>query len=90
MVWLALELWRGDAPARRSPYQESALALTRIFVLLWLMRGMFSREILYSPNFAIALGVILALGREVGLWASGRPGAPDHSARRGTPARGAR
>ena len=43
-------------------------ALLRTMVLLWLLRGMFTREILYSPNFSMGLGLCMGFCISQGLW----------------------
>jgi O-antigen ligase len=54
-----------DDPARQ------ALTLMRMMIMLWVVRGMFTREILYNPACAIGVGLCIGLfiasqtGREV-------------------------
>ena len=36
-------------------------SLLRMYVALWAVRGMFSREVLYNPSFNIALGLCIGL-----------------------------
>jgi O-antigen ligase len=38
-----------------------ARSLMRMMLILWVVRGMFSREILYSPGFCIGIGLALGL-----------------------------
>jgi O-antigen ligase len=45
---------------RPSPLSRSAQTLTRMMIVLWVVRGMFSREILYAPTMCMGLG--LAVG----------------------------
>jgi hypothetical protein len=35
----------------------------------WIVRGMFTAEVLYSPAFSMGLGLCIGLGRMRGLWA---------------------
>jgi hypothetical protein len=43
-------------------------ALLRTMVFLWLLRGMFTREILYNPAFNMGLGLCIGLCISQGLW----------------------
>lgn len=49
------KLTKQDGEARR------ALSLVRMMVVLWAVRGMFTREILYNPSCNIGLGLCLGL-----------------------------
>lgn len=42
------------------PFRD-ARKLMRMMVILWVVRGMFTREILYNPSFNIALGLVIGL-----------------------------
>jgi hypothetical protein len=42
--------------------------LLRSMIALWLLRGMFSREVLYSPAFSIALGLAVGMCILEGVW----------------------
>jgi O-antigen ligase len=42
--------------------------LLRAMMFLWLLRGMFTREILYSPGFSIGLGLCIGFCISQGLW----------------------
>ncbi len=64
-----LLMLRGPRRPARTPEGREALALVRMMMALWVMRGMFSREILYNPSFAIGLGLTMALCFIHGLWA---------------------
>ena len=35
--------------------------LLRMLVVLWCVRGLFTREIIYNPCFAIAMGLVVGL-----------------------------
>ncbi len=59
----ALWFWR---PKIRSGMQLGALFfdarnLLRMMLLLWAVRGLFTREILYNPGFCIAIGLAIGL-----------------------------
>jgi O-antigen ligase len=57
---LGWALWR--RPRRRpTPEQKSARGLLRMMLVLWIVRGMFTHEILYSPGFAMGIGLALGL-----------------------------
>jgi hypothetical protein len=57
----AWSLWRRPPNLlRRNTFTEPARQahnLLRMMILLWLLRGLFSREILYSPAFSMGLGL---------------------------------
>jgi len=63
-----LLMLRGPRRPPDTPEGHEALALVRMMMALWVMRGMFSREILYNPSFAIGLGLTMALCLIHGLW----------------------
>ncbi|MCC6993615.1 MAG: O-antigen ligase family protein [Deltaproteobacteria bacterium] len=63
-----LLMLRGPRRPPDTPEGREALALQRMMMALWVMRGMFSREILYNPSFAIGLGLTMALCMIHGLW----------------------
>ncbi len=71
LIGLGWSLWT-RAPARRarqlSPAARSGHALLRMTLILWVVRGMFSREVLYSPTFAVAIGLGIALCVRAGMW----------------------
>ena len=54
-------------------YRQSR-SLARMLVILWCVRGLFTREILYNPSFCLALGMVIGLC----LVASGRTQLRDH------------
>jgi O-antigen ligase len=64
-LWMRRSTRRADA---LSPAARSAHALLRMGILLWILRGMFSREVLYSPSFAVALGLALGLSIRGEVW----------------------
>lgn len=86
-LYFARSLWRLElAPRSAGGGQFSAQWLLRRLMFLWLVRGIFSDEVLYAPAFAIAAGLLVGLNlveaRRVGVV---RPG-PD-AQRRGRAAR---
>jgi hypothetical protein len=48
--------------------------LLRMMLVLWFVRGMFSREILYAPSFCIGLGLAIGLCISQGMWKQNEPG----------------
>ena len=56
---------------------REAHGLLRQMILLWLMRGLFTREVLYTPTFCVGFGLILGLCMEGGVWTR-EPAATDH------------
>jgi O-antigen ligase len=69
LAWL-YTMWRRPRGtlATRDPAARSAHGLLRMMVVLWIVRGMFSAEILVLPAFAIAFGLALGLCRIRGAW----------------------
>lgn len=61
---LGYSLWRRQRPVS----QDSAHILLRHLLILWVVRGSFSREVLYAPAFFIALGVAFGLCLQEGVW----------------------
>lgn len=59
-------------PARRtqdlSPRARLALSLLRLLVVVFVVRGMFSRELIYNPAVAAAFGVAMGMALHAGLW----------------------
>ena len=51
----------GVKVGRRDDPLRDARALLRMMVMLWIVRGMFTREILYNPSFNIAIGLGIGL-----------------------------
>lgn len=89
-LWLGWSIWRAPRRGLRDPCVVATHRALQMLVILWLVRGMFTREILYSPTFSIALG--LAIGRrEAALRvASPTPAVPEivrSTQRAGIPAR---
>jgi hypothetical protein len=52
---------RGGGKIGRDDPLRDARRLMRMMVILWVVRGMFTREILYNPSFNIALGLTIGL-----------------------------
>ena len=71
-----LLMMRGPRRKPTTPHGVEALALLRMMMALWVMRGMFSREILYNPSFSIGLGLSMALCFIHGLWGRAAPTVP--------------
>jgi hypothetical protein len=73
---LGYSLWR----RHRAVPSESAHVLLRYLLILWVVRGSFSREVLYAPAFFIAFGVVFGLCLREGVWRvpekSSRPAHP--------------
>jgi len=72
-------LWRRPPSLRRAGASSPGRAahdLVRMVILLFAVRGMFTREVLYSPGFAAALGLAIGLALVHGLWARRAPVAP--------------
>lgn len=59
-----------DDPALLSAL--SAHRLMRMMVILWFIRGIFSREILYSPGFCMGLALAIGLCISRGVWSSAK------------------
>jgi O-antigen ligase len=75
---------KASVPAAKTPPDERAIAahrLLRFMLILWVVRGAFSREILYTPGFCLGLGLVIGLCIVDGVWrpparaARVRPGA---------------
>jgi O-antigen ligase len=47
---------------------HNAHVLLRMMMVLWILRGMFTDEVLYSPSFCIALGLCVGLCITEGVW----------------------
>jgi hypothetical protein len=58
MLWAGRCLWTPFPGTSHVPTRAGALL--RMFIVLWLVRGMFTREVLYSPTFCIGMGLALA------------------------------
>jgi hypothetical protein len=89
--WFAWSLWRKPPlllslkPAMRTDSRLKATFLAphrllQMALLLWIMRGLFTREILYSPAFCIGVGLCIGLCISRGMWTTpvgvARPSGP--------------
>lgn len=73
---LGYRLWQRPSASRRkdaSSLARSAHNLIRMVILLFAVRGMFTREVLYSPGFAAALGLAIGLAAVRGVWVRSLP-----------------
>lgn len=78
MGWV---LWRKPRrAAEATAAQREAHYLLRAMLILWLVRGQFTAEILYSPSFALALGISIGACIVAGVWSPRRAPAPARSA----------
>jgi O-antigen ligase len=68
-IWSLIRRPRAVAPppSGQTPGRK-AHGLLRMMVLLFVMRGMFSREIIYTPGFSMGLGFALGLCLIEGTW----------------------
>jgi O-antigen ligase len=55
-----------NVPDDEVPNFYLARRLSRMLVVLWVVRGMFTREILYNPSFCLAIGMCIGLCLESG------------------------
>jgi hypothetical protein len=73
-ICLGWQMWkrpRSGAKIRNALNGASGShALLRMMLLLWVVRGMFTREILYSPSFSMGLGLTIGLCILHGVWAT--------------------
>ncbi len=64
-VFFGYSLWRRGSGVRKDYLGNDTAKLAhrylRLFMILWFIRGLFSREILYMPVFAAGLGVCIGL-----------------------------
>ena len=72
-IYLGFLLWRRPRRRAHQPVTQGLTAsqahwLLRLMIILWLVRGMFSHEILYNPSFCIALGMVIGLCLIKGVW----------------------
>ncbi|MCU1267783.1 MAG: O-Antigen ligase [Acidobacteria bacterium] len=72
--YFAWQLWkrpRFGRPLSRAliGQMHSGHILLRMIVVLWVLRGMFTDEVLYSPSFCIGLGLCIGLCMIEGCWA---------------------
>lgn len=54
----------------------SAHRLMRMMIILWFVRGIFSREILYSPGFCMGVGLAIGLCISRGVWRRAKTSPP--------------
>lgn len=57
-------MWTWGPGLRKLPKDDPFYAprrLLRMMVILWVIRGLFTREVLYNPSFCIALGLCIGL-----------------------------
>jgi len=67
-LWLGAMLWFRRKGIRPPPEGAFAHRLLRMMLVLFVVRGMFSREILYAPSFSIGLGLCLGYCLMAGTW----------------------
>jgi hypothetical protein len=74
-MFLGYLLWRRPESERRSGLSSFLILsgsphfrMLRMMLVMWIMRGSFSREILYSPGFCIGLGLVIGLCIVHGMW----------------------
>jgi O-antigen ligase len=60
-------LWVDQIEARRAHH------LVRLMLVLWVVRAMFTREILYNPGFGMGLGIAIGAALMNGAWQKPRP-----------------
>jgi hypothetical protein len=73
MGWTLFQRPPGVARAKPAPRQPQSKTITphrllRMMLILWVVRGMFSSEILVAPNFCIGLGLTIGLCIAYDLW----------------------
>ena len=73
-LYLGWLLWRRPHPVPVLPNTKKAAmsshAALRVMMLLWFLRGMFTREVLYSPAFCIGFGLLIGMCILEGVWSS--------------------
>ena len=74
-MYLAWQLWKRQRSSlalnpATGVRTQSSHALLRMMMLLWLLRGMFTDEVLYSPSFCIGFGLCIGLCITEGFWNS--------------------
>jgi O-antigen ligase len=67
LVWVLARRPRGFRKYA-TPDQREAHFLLRAMMLLWIVRGQFTAEILYSPSFSLALGLCIGGCIITGVW----------------------
>jgi hypothetical protein len=55
-------LWRWKRKETGRPQVEEVAWLIHMLLVLWIVRGQFTRDVLFSPSFAVALGLAIGLG----------------------------
>jgi O-antigen ligase len=60
---VGVTLWRRPRKLEWTRERRDSWALLRMMLVLWIVRGQFSREVLYAPAFFIALGLAIGLCR---------------------------
>jgi hypothetical protein len=48
--------------------RRRAHSLLRMMIILWVVRGMFTQNILFAPAFNLAIGIIIGLCMTSGIW----------------------
>jgi len=83
LAFVAISLWRLKPPGRAPQISDAfkaARSVLRMMLVLWAFRGMFTAEILYSPAFSMAIGLLIGLcvtiGRRERAQAGARPPRP--------------
>ncbi len=61
LMYLGWTLWRRPRGLPQAGRVNKAHSLLRMMVILWAVRGMFTREILYSPTFSVGIGLCIGL-----------------------------
>lgn len=73
-IYLGFLLWRRPPTVARSEVPVVGMPaawahwLLRMMLILWVARGFFTHEILYSPSFCLALGMLIGLCSVKGVW----------------------
>jgi hypothetical protein len=75
LIYIGWLLWRRPPSERKTglsrllPFSGSPhFRLLRMMLVLWFVRGNFSREVLYAPAFCIGLGLVIGLCITHGMW----------------------
>lgn len=74
LIFLGWTLWRRPRQLRTirarldGPDPRVVHTLLRMILILWVIRGMFTREILYSPSFNAGVGITIGLCVQAGVW----------------------
>jgi len=78
-------LWLRRRGVRPPPEGQFAHRLLRMMLVLFTVRGMFSREILYAPSFSIGLGLCIGYCLLTGTWTRREESRPLEAHRRARP-----